>query len=143
MFTREDIIIQARTWIGTKFRYQGRIKKNQYNDGGVDCLGLVFGVFDELNYKYNNKLLSYYDTIVYSKQPDFNILKEKFSLFFKIKNIYELDIGDIILKRISIKNYHLMFYNKKTVIHSSAISHKVIENKIDSLDNIIIYSSFR
>lgn len=143
MFTREDIIIQARTWLDTKFRYQGRIKKNKYNDGGVDCLGLVFGVFDELNYKYNNKLLSYYDTIVYSKQPDFNILKEKFSLFFKIKNINELDIGDIILKKVSIQNYHLMFYNKNTVIHSSAISHKVIENKIDNLDNIIIYSSFR
>lgn len=143
MFAREDIIIQARTWLDTKFRYQGRIKKNQYNDGGVDCLGLVFGVFDELNYKYNGKLLSCYDNIIYSKKPNFEILKEKFSLFFKIKNINELDIGDVILKRISIKNYHLMFYNKKTVIHSSAISHKVIENKIDNLDNIIIYSSFR
>lgn len=143
MFTREDIIIQARTWLDTKFRYQGRIKKNQYNDGGVDCLGLVFGVFDELNYKYNGKLLSYYDNIIYSKNPNFNILKEKFSLFFKIKNIYELDIGDVILKRISIKNYHLMFYNQSTVIHSSAVSHKVIENKINNLDNIIIYSSFR
>ena len=143
MFAREDIIIQARTWLDTKFRYQGRIKKNQYNDGGGDCLGLVFGFLDELNYKYNGKLLSCYDNIIYSKKPNFEILKEKFSLFFKIKNINELDIGDVILKRISIKNYHLMFYNKKTVIHSSAISHKVIENKIDNLDNIIIYSSFR
>ena len=143
MFAREDIIIQARTWIGTKFRYQGIIKKNKHNDGGVDCLGLVFGVFDELDYKYNGKLLSHYDNIIYSKKPNFEILKEKFSLFFNTKDINELDIGDVILQKVSKQNYHLMFYNQSTVIHSSAVSHKVIENKINNLDNIIIYSSFK
>lgn len=142
MFTRENVIEQARTWLGTRFRYQGRVKKNELNNGGVDCLGFVFGVFDELDYRYNGKLLSYYDNIVYSKKPNFEILKEKFSLFFNIKKMDQLDIGDIILKKISKHNYHLMFYNKTTFIHASAIVHKVIEHKIDDLNDIIIYSAF-
>ena len=120
MIKRTDIIFQAKTWIGTNFRYQGRIKKNNLNNGGVDCLGLIFGVCDEVGYTYEEKLLSYYDNIVYSKKPNFEILKEKFSLFFNIKDKKFLDIGDIILKQISKEQYHLMFYNYNTVIHASA-----------------------
>ena len=143
MFTRRDIIEQARTWLGTRFRYQGRVKKNSINAGGVDCLGLIFGVFDELGYRYNNKLLSYYDNIVYSKKPNFEILKEKFSLFFYIKKIDNLDIGDIILKKMSKQNYHLMIYNGDTCIHASATVHKVVEHRISDLNDIVIYSVFR
>ena len=101
MIKRTNIIFQAKTWIGTNFRYQGRIKKNNLNNGGVDCLGLIFGVCDEVGYTYKEKLLSYYDNIVYSKKPNFEILKEKFSLFFNIKDKKFMDICDIILKQIS------------------------------------------
>lgn len=143
MIKRTDIIFQAKTWIGTNFRYQGRIKKNNLNNGGVDCLGLIFGVCDEVGYTYKEKLLSYYDNIAYSKKPNFEILKEKFSLFFNIKDKKFLDIGDIILKQISKEQYHLMFYNYNTVIHASATAHKVVEHINDNLDNIIIYSLFK
>lgn len=143
MIKRTDIIFQAKTWIGTNFRYQGRIKKNNLNNGGVDCLGLIFGVCDEVGYTYEEKLLSYYDNIVYSKKPNFEILKEKFSLFFNIKDKKFLDIGDIILKQISKEQYHLMFYNYNTVIHASATAHKVVEHINDNFDNIIIYSLFK
>ena len=143
MIKRTDIIFQAKTWIGTNFRYQGRIKKNNLNNGGVDCLGLIFGVCDEVGYTYKEKPLSYYDNIVYSKKPNFEILKEKFSLFFNIKDKKFLDIGDIILKQISKEQYHLMFYNCNTVIHASATAHKVVEHINDNLDNIIIYSLFK
>ena len=100
------IIEQARTWLGTRFRYQGRIKKNANNKGGVDCLGLIIGVCDELNYTYNGKSLKYYDTIEYSTKPDYNLLKTMFKKFFKEKEIKDISIGDIVLKQISTDQYH-------------------------------------
>lgn len=143
MFNREKIIEIARGWIGTKFRYQGRIKKNFDNNGGVDCLGLIFGVCDELGYTYNNKLLSYYDTIVYSKKPDFSILKEKFSQFFVVKDIEKIDVGDIVLKQILKNQFHLMIYTGNSFIHASATAFKVVEHSIDNFDNCIVYSMFK
>ena len=142
MFTREEVVKKARTWVGTKFRYQGRVKKNQNNNGGVDCLGMIFGICDELGYKYNDKLLSYYDTIAYSKKPNYNTLKEKFAKFFKVKNIEDIGIGDIVLKQVSNEQFHLMIYTGKTFIHASAITFSVVEHNIDNLNNCIVYSMF-
>ena len=141
--TRKKIVEQARTWIGTKFRYQGRIKKNQNNKGGVDCLGLILGICDEIGYKYNGKLLSYYDTITYSKKPDYNILKENFSKFFIVKDIKDIDIGDIVLKQVSSEQFHLMIYTGKTFIHASATTFSVVEHNIDDLNNCVAYSMFK
>lgn len=143
MLIREQIITQARTWLGTKFRYQGRVKKTSTHRGGVDCLGLIICVCDELNYHYEGKLLSQYDNIVYSKKPDYKILQQKFSEFFTIKSINEISIGDIVLKQISNDQYHLMFYTGKSFIHASAITFSVVEHDIDGLDNCIVYSMFK
>jgi cell wall-associated NlpC family hydrolase len=46
MNTRDDIVRQARTWIGTPFHHQARLKSK-----GCDCLGLIVGVVDELGLK--------------------------------------------------------------------------------------------
>jgi NlpC/P60 family putative phage cell wall peptidase len=39
----EDIITEARSWIGTPYQHQGRLK-----GVGCDCLGLVLGVWEAL-----------------------------------------------------------------------------------------------
>ena len=142
MFTRTEVIIEARSWLNTKFRFQGRIKKNKHNLGGVDCLGLILCICSDLGYRYKNKTLIHYD-MIYSKTPDYNILKEQFSKFFIIKDITELDVGDIILQQVSKYQNHLMFYAGKSVIHSSATAHKVVEHRIDNINNCIIYSMFK
>jgi NlpC/P60 family putative phage cell wall peptidase len=36
---RSDVVAEARTWIGTSFQHQGRLR-----GVGVDCVGLVIGV---------------------------------------------------------------------------------------------------
>lgn len=142
MINREEIVKTARTWLGTRFRYQGRIKINKKNKGGVDCLGLIFGVCDEVGYKYNGKLLSKYDNVVYSNNPDYSILREKFSKFFYVKEVKDIGAGDIVLKQVSKTQFHLMFYTGKTFIHASAITFNVVEHLIDNLDNCIVYSMF-
>ena len=143
MFTREKVIEIARSWLGTKFKFQGRIKKNSNNNGGVDCLGLILCICDELGYTYNDKPLSYYDNIIYSKKPDFSILKEKFSQFFTIKTVDNIDIGDIVLKQVSKDQFHLMIYTEKTFIHASAVTFNVVEHRVDDLNNCIVYSMFK
>lgn len=134
------IIEQARTWLGTRFRYQGRIKKNTNNNGGVDCLGLIIGVCDELNYTYNGKSLKYYDSIEYSTKPNYNLLKTMFKKFFKEKEVEDIAVGDIVLKQISTNQYHLMFYTGTTFIHASAITKSVVEHNVDNLENCNVYS---
>lgn len=142
MLLREEVIAEARTWLGTRFRYQGRVKKSKDNCGGVDCLGLILGVCDGVGYKYDGKPLSSYDNVVYSKKPDYSILKERFSKFFKIKGVWAIGVGDIVLKRVSKEQYHLMFYAGKTFIHASAVTFGVVEHDVDNLDNCIVYSMF-
>ncbi len=44
----EQITAQARTWLDTAYHHQGRLKKSAKGNGGVDCLGLVIGMIDEL-----------------------------------------------------------------------------------------------
>jgi len=143
MINRDDIVKQAKSWIGTKFRFQGRIKKNSENNGGVDCLGLIIGVADEVGFTYNGELLSYYDNIFYSKKFKFDILKEKFEeYFYKKDSIKNIEKGDIILQKLSDVQYHLMIYTGEGFIHSSAITLSVVENHVNDLNdsNCIIYS---
>lgn len=42
---REEIVAEARTWLGTPYRHAQRAKGSA---GGVDCLNLVAGVFQAL-----------------------------------------------------------------------------------------------
>lgn len=41
---RSAVIDEARTWIGTEFHHQARLKRNNEGPGGVDCLSLVWAV---------------------------------------------------------------------------------------------------
>ena len=52
--TPEHITAQARTWLDTAYHHQGRLKKSARGKGGVDCLGLVIGVIDELGMQDGN-----------------------------------------------------------------------------------------
>lgn len=142
MLSREEIVNQARTWVGTRFRYQGRVKQNQNNKGGVDCLGFIIGLSDEVGYKHNNHSINYYDTIIYSKKPDYDVLQQKLAELFYKKDVVNINIGDIVLKKISNNQYHIMLYTGKTFIHASATARTVVEHNIDGLDGCLIYSMF-
>ena len=64
------IVDQARTWIGTKYHHQGRLKKSAQGNGGVDCIGLLIGIINELRITNDKgELLSKYDNRSYGIQP--------------------------------------------------------------------------
>lgn len=69
--TPEQIVAQARTWLGTKYHHQGRLKKSAKGPGGCDCLGLIIGVIDELGLQDGNgNPLTQADEFNYSMYPE-------------------------------------------------------------------------
>lgn len=42
--TPAKIVAEARTWLRTRWRHQGRVKRNDAYPGAVDCVGLLVGV---------------------------------------------------------------------------------------------------
>jgi cell wall-associated NlpC family hydrolase len=66
-----DVVAQARSWLGTKYHHQGRLKKSAAGPGGVDCIGLVIGVIQELGiHDGDGFLLSGHDEKGYSTLPE-------------------------------------------------------------------------
>src|SRR5882762_1230801 len=65
MVTRAQVVECARSYIGTPWHHQARVKGPQ---GGIDCAGLVICVGEEL------KLFESVETPNYSRYPDGSLL---------------------------------------------------------------------
>ena len=92
------IVKQARTWLGTKYHHQGRLKQSATCTGGVDCIGLVIGIINELNICDDQRcLLSKYDRLDYSMSPQSTKLAECFGLYLDLVDLAEMIPGDILL----------------------------------------------
>ena len=128
--TPQEIIKSSRSWIGTRFRYHGRIKINEKNRGGVDCLGLILGVADELQAKKNDKLLSFYDNISYKKIPQKNQLRDAMDKYFTNINPKDILIGDIALFQINKEIQHLGILSNIGLIHCYIQAKGVVEHRL-------------
>lgn len=135
--TREDIIIAARSWIGTRFHHQGRVKKTDNHLGGCDCIGLILGIADDIGAKFNNNLLSFYDNNCYSKRPTGLKLQENLDKYLQIVNNNEYCIGDIALISFVKDPQHVAVissYSKDSfsIIHSYIKARGVVEHYLDA-----------
>lgn len=122
MATREDVQRLARTWLGVRWRHQGRSAL-----AGVDCAGLVLLVGKALGCVPED-----YDEHGYSRAPDGWSLKAPFELFCQEKPISARRPGDIILLRgNSVFPCHVAImstkYGVEHVIHASTTHRKVVE----------------
>src|SRR5690349_19110626 len=101
MTTRTDIVACARGWLGTRFHHQGRLKKTGTHSGGVDCLGLLVGVANELNLRdANQKHLADFDRTDYTHMPDTQYLREMLGTLLIAIPINNISPGDIALFQI-------------------------------------------
>lgn len=137
MSQRSKIIQEARSWIGTKFHHQGRIKKSKSNEGGVDCLGLIIGVADALDIKIKGKPIRSLDCINYSKIPDGNFLKKNFDDLFEVTDVTNARSGDIALFKFKDQPQHVGFIIKEdenlSLLHCYMQARGVVEHKLDIL----------
>lgn len=114
MATREQVLAEARSWLGTPFHHQGRLK-----GVGVDCIGLVVGVARALG-------MAATDRPGYARTPDGETLTA--ALDAQMRRIKAADAGDVLLLRIRRLPQHVGFLGEGgTLIHAHSGADKVVE----------------
>lgn len=86
MITRDDIVNEARGWVGVRWKHQGRSR------AGIDCAGLIVNVGNELK-------LTNYDTNDYSRLPDPTVFVDKFERNLDVGDINNILPGDVLVFR--------------------------------------------
>ena len=127
----DTIVTQARTWLGTPFHHQARLKGK-----GCDCLGLIVGVVDELELKDKfGQPLSGYDEVTYSKEPNGDYLMQKLTELLDEVPIIEAQAGDLALFTVRDNPQHMAFLTNYEaslgMIQSYAPARRVVEHRLD------------
>lgn len=125
---RKEIISEARSWAGTPFKHQGRIKHI-----GCDCIGLIAGVFSILNLRIRDKKVSEFDIKNYSRIPRNNLLRNTLDKIFP--ETEEIKEGNLFLMRFLKEPQHVGFISKAdgdniSIIHSYQQSKGVVEHNL-------------
>lgn len=120
---RLQIVEAARTYLGTKFKHQGRLK-----DFGIDCAGLVIGVGKELGYMPNE-----WDHVAYGHLPHAQMMANQCDLVLDRILIEEATVGDIYLMAFQSEPQHLCIITDKGIIHSYAQVRRCVEHGIDDI----------
>lgn len=145
---RNDIVACARGWIGTRFHHQGRLKKSASHKGGVDCLGLLAGVADEMQFRHTDgTALAAQDETFYSHYPDTRRLQEKLAELMREIPVGGIEAGDILLLSIDNNPQHLAIVGHVesglSIIHAYAPARSVVEHAIDAWWQQRIVAAFR
>lgn len=143
--TREAIVAQARSWIGTPFHHQGRVK-----GVGVDCIGLLVGIAAELALTDDKGIpLADYDKPNYSPLPDGKNLKSAVSLhLLELPSIGEALLGDVYLFRFQHDPQHVGILSElpdgaPSIIHCYSNTGKVVEHRLNDTWRKLIVAAYR
>lgn len=153
--TPQDIITCARTFIGTQFGHQGRIKHDpnicirhpQTNDWihycTIDCVGLLICIGKELG-------ISSFDFLSYDPHPDGETLERLLGENLdRLDDWRDAEEGDALVMHYgSLRPQHVLIVSKKEaaidqstyVIHASSI---VMEHHLDAWFLDRIHSAYR
>ncbi len=131
MTTSQDIVTKARSWIGTPFHHQARLKGK-----GCDCLGLIVGVVRDLDLKDRNGApLASHDDVTYSKEPDGAYLTRKIAELLDEVPVAEARAGDVALFKVRENPQHLAILSDYEgtlgMIHCYAQARRVVEHRLD------------
>lgn len=84
MATRQDIVDEAKTWLGVRYKHAGR---DRY---GIDCVGLPIKVAHGLG-------LTTYDTTNYSKRPNASELRRELRGHLEQVHVRDARHGDVLV----------------------------------------------
>lgn len=118
MVTRQDIVDEARTYLGVRWHHQGR------NRAGVDCLGLVILVAHQLG-------LSEFDSSDYGRIPDGQRLRAGLTEHMDVTRAPQP--GDVLLMRFEQHPQHVAIVTERGIIHAYAQVRKVVEHRLDAV----------
>jgi NlpC/P60 family putative phage cell wall peptidase len=134
---KAEIVAAARSWFGTPWRYQGRLK-----GVAVDCGGLILGVGRELG-------LLHFDTRTYGRIPVGQQLRALCEQHLTSKPIAETAPGDVLLMRFTRHPQHLAIVGDRgapiSLIHAYADAGACVEHGADAkwLRRIVAAYSFQ
>lgn len=111
--TRADVVVCARSWLGTKYQHQHRIKGH-----GVDCAGLVIGVARELGLVAPD-----FDVNAYARSPDGESLLIECERFMRPVPLWNMKPGHVLALRFRRDPQHLgivgdYLYGGLSLIHA-------------------------
>lgn len=113
--TGQDVVTEARKWLGTPWKHQGRSRH------GIDCVGLIIKVAHGLG-------LSDYDYTGYGRVPDGKELRHLVELHLEPARVDEM--GAVLLMRFMREPQHLAI-RTEGLIHAYAHVGRVIETSLD------------
>lgn len=119
----QELIDEARKWLGTPFHHQGRVR------AGVDCAGVIVKPAQAIN-------LEIIDKPGYSRTPSGVLQSEIAKQLVRVK-IADMQPGDVLLMS-WIEPQHVALVtglNPLTILHSFAQAKKVVEHQVD--DNMV------
>jgi len=122
--TREDVVAEARTWVGTKYSHQARIK-----GVGVDCIGVAIGTARALGLVEPD-----FDIKGYTMQPDGTMLAHCDKYMTRVDRA-DMQPGDIVVIEFIGDPQHfgmLVDYRHGGlgIVHASSKYRKVIETRL-------------
>lgn len=135
MVTRQDIVDEARKWIGTPWQHQARVK-----DVGVDCAGLCIGVGRELGLLTLDQ-----DVQGYGREPDGSLLKVADTFANRVGDPLP---GDVVVIAFEGRPMHFGILattqdGADSLIHAYARMRKVIEHSLDDQWRARIVAAYR
>jgi hypothetical protein len=127
---RMQIITEAKSWIGVKFKKGGRDRI------GIDCVGLLVNIGRELGFDIQ-------DTIEYSFHPEPAKFVNMVYGQTDIADPNNLRIGNLLLFRQSVFPMHTGIlskdhYGRLSVINANALERKVVEQPLSAWQREII-----
>jgi len=146
---KNKIIEESLSWIGTRFKHQGRLKKDISSLGGCDCLGLVVGVAKNLRIKtITGDSFESFDQANYPKIISTNILLNQLNILLAKVSIEDLQLGDVILIKVNDWPQHLAIISsispRITIIHSYIQVRRVVKQNLSQewLEKIVAIYRF-
>jgi cell wall-associated NlpC family hydrolase len=122
---RLAIIVEARTWLGTPFRHQGRTR-----GAGVDCAGVVIGVARALG-------LSEFDTTAYGRLPNGHAMRRLCDAHLRPILLKTARPGDVLLMAWRRYPQHLAVVVDHPqglgIVHGHEAAGRVVEHRLDEV----------
>jgi cell wall-associated NlpC family hydrolase len=107
--TRTDVVAEARSWLGTPFKWQASLKGK-----GCDCKGFPWGVARELGLPEAESL--YAAICNYSPRVPVSLLKR--GLKATLRQVTDYQDGDLLLVVTARKPQHLGFVDGDRLLHT-------------------------
>lgn len=127
MTTRAAIVAEARSWVGTRYQHQGRLKGI-----GVDCVGLIGGVAIAAGVAEGAQWAQDRALAGYGRIPDPKVLLGGCERY--LDRIERWQVGDVLVLSVTRDPCHFAIVSALDppyIVHAYARSRKVVEARLD------------